>query len=153
MTQCTMSWFCLFAVRRELPRVWGRFDHQQPADGTSQMLVVMGMAVLVGLIFLIWLRATRREQRRFQSDSTAQLFRELCRAHELNRADRRLLKQLAASRGLASQALVFVEPQHFDSANLPQVMVASANELHRLRDRLFGAVVAPDHFGDVAGAW
>jgi hypothetical protein len=135
-----MNWLCLLAVRRELPRVWGRFDHQQPADGMSQTLVVVGMAILVALIFLIWLRANRRERREFQSDSSARLFRELCRAHNLNRADRRLLKRLAVSSGLASQALLFVEPQHFDSANLPRGLQASGNDLQRLRERLFGAI-------------
>jgi hypothetical protein len=132
----TLSPYLLAA--QDLPRVWGRFDHQRPADGTNQMLVVVGMAAMVALVMLIWLRASRREKRPFSTNSSARLFRELCRAHGLSYANRRLLKRLAAARGLAGPAFVFVEPKHFDTANLPDGLQNSADDVRRLRAQLFG---------------
>jgi hypothetical protein len=127
---------CLLAAR-DLPRVWGRFDHQRPADGVDQMILITALAMLAAVVLLIWLRDGRRPQRHFVSNSAAQLFRELCRAHGLNFSSRRLLKRLAAARGLASPAVLFVEPRHFDAAKLPACLQPAANDLHHLRARLF----------------
>jgi hypothetical protein len=73
------------------------------------------------------------------SNSAAQLFRELCRAHGLSHSHRRLLKRLATARRLTSPALVFVEPKHFDTTNLPASLLPSAKELQHLSAQLFGA--------------
>jgi hypothetical protein len=45
---------------------------------------------------------------------------------------------LAAARDLASPALVFVEPTHFDSANVPASLQPSAADVRRLGEQLFG---------------
>jgi hypothetical protein len=129
----------LLAFGRDLPRVWGRFDHQRPADGITQLLVIVGLAVLAVLVVIVWLRATRRPRRQFVSNSQARLFRELCQAHDLGYSHRRLLKRLAAARGVAVPAMLFVDPKHFDTANLPASLDASANEVRRLRALIFGA--------------
>jgi hypothetical protein len=126
----------ILAATKELPRMWGRFDHHGPADGTNHLLIVVGMAALAALVLMIWLRISRRPQRYFVSNSAPRLFRDLCSAHGLTHSDRRLLKRLAAARGLASPAFVFVEPKLFDEP--PASLQSSAAELAHLRARLFG---------------
>jgi hypothetical protein len=134
--QNTINMLSLAAVQ-ELPRVWGRFDHQRPADGTNQMLMVAGMAALVAVVLLIWLRAARRPPSSFVSNSPARLFGELCRAHGLSHSNRRLLKRVATERGLPSPALVFIEPKHLDIESLPASLLPSASEVEQLRTHLF----------------
>ena len=141
MTQNILTVF-LLAVQRELPRVWGRFDHQHPADGMDQLILVGAITALVALIIVVLFRDSRGQPRHFVSTNAGQLFRELCRAHGIDRANRRLLKRLAAARGLASPALVFVEPKHFDPSDLPANLQSSASDFERLRSQLFALPLA-----------
>jgi hypothetical protein len=118
-------------------RVWGRFDHGRPTDAANEMLLLAAMAVLLAVVLAAWLRASRRPKRRFLTSSSRQLFRELSRAHELSFSKRRLLKRLAAARGVASPALLFVEPNYFDASTLPSGLQPAAKDLQRLRQLLF----------------
>jgi len=120
-------------------RVWGRFDHQRPGFGTDHLLTILAAIALVVAGAIVWYRSSRRPPIHFSCDSSARLFRELCRAHGLSSASRRLLKRLAAARNIATPALLFVDPQHFDAKTLPTAIRASETELGRLHDRLFGA--------------
>jgi hypothetical protein len=137
MIQNASSSVSLLAASQEMHRVWGRFDHANPADGTSQLLIVAGIAAIVALSFLIWIRSARRPARVFISNGPAKLFRELCRAHGLGYRSRRLLKRLASARNVASPALLFVEPEHFEPSALPASFQSSAQELRQLRAQLF----------------
>jgi hypothetical protein len=128
----------LFAARQDSFRVWGRFDHGRPGDGVNEMLTIVGGLVLLLGAWLVWRRLTGHASRYFTSDSSGQLFRELCAAHGLKFTNRRLLKRLAASRGLKNPAMLFIEPQHFEAKNLPEKLKLSAGELQRLRVQLFG---------------
>jgi hypothetical protein len=137
MTGGLAAALCLLAIRQDMYRVWGRFDHQHPSDGTNQMLILFGLAALLAVAMFVWLRAVRGPQRHFTSNSPSRLFRELCRVHGLNFSTRRLLKRLAAARGLPSAALLFVEPEHYDTSNLPANLQPAASELQRLHDQFF----------------
>jgi len=139
VTEKALHLFCLLATRQDLHRVWGRFDYQRPSDGTSQLLIVVGMGVVAAAALLIWSLVARRPPRHFVSNSGARLFRELCHAHGLSFSTRRLLKRLAAARGLTTPAILFVEPQNFDTSSLPANLHPAANELQRLRAQLFGS--------------
>ncbi|MCI0333328.1 MAG: hypothetical protein L0228_08915 [Planctomycetes bacterium] len=138
MTQISLTSLILLATREEMHRVWGRFDHERPGITANQWLIVVGVIACLLLTTLIYRVASRRSSRTFSSDSPAKLFRELCAAHGLNLYSRRLLKRLAQARGLTSPALLFVEPQHFDTHNFPAELKSSATELRQLRERLFG---------------
>jgi hypothetical protein len=119
-------------------RVWGRFDDQPTTSGIPQWMIVLGCTALVlAVIGLINGILTRRRRREFWHDNSARLFQDLCRAHHLDRSHRRLLKKLAASRGIAHPAELFVEPRHFEAADLPSALQASERDLRQLRHTLF----------------
>jgi len=61
----------------------------------------------------------------------------LCRAHGLDWSTRRLLKQLAAEWELTSPALLFVEPDRFNTSRLSVEWQDHAELLEHLRHQLF----------------
>jgi hypothetical protein len=73
----------------------------------------------------------------FAIDSPRRLFRDLCRAHRLPYRSRRLLRRLAAARGIAEPARLFVDASCFDTANLPEKLTPAADDVRLLRHRLF----------------
>jgi hypothetical protein len=125
----------LLAARQE-SGVWGRFDHQRPGVGTSELIVIAFVVVLLAGS-LAWQMLKRRYEREFLCDSASRLFGELCHAHQLDRSARRLLKRLAAARGLKNLTELFVEPHYFDAATLPSSLKPSAGALRHLRYKLF----------------
>jgi hypothetical protein len=98
--------------------------------------LLTGTAVLVVGILLWHVFASRRGIA-LRSNSPKRLFRELCRAHSVDRAGRRLLKRLAAARGVAPAALLFVRPECFATTDLPSGMSGHADEIARLEEVLF----------------
>jgi hypothetical protein len=118
--------------------VWGRFDHQRPAFDATHWLVLVGCLMLFAGFGLAIYRSLQQGKSDFDTDSHAKLFRELCRAHRLSLKNRRRLRRLAAARGIAEPARLFLEPKHFDEAHLPESQQPVADEIRRLRDRLFG---------------
>ncbi len=127
----------LFAQRSNWEHLGKRFSGEQ-AEVSLLDMVAMGCAVLFFVAAVLLLK-------KFASlwDGTSSiyrpqgLFRELCRAHQLNRADRQLLKHLASLGQLEHPAMLFVQPERFERANLPEELEASTEELAQLRDRLF----------------
>ncbi len=67
----------------------------------------------------------------------SRLFRELCKAHGLDRGNRKLLQQLAAQTGLAEAADVFLTPAVFDAGQLPEQLRAEGERVQELRGQLF----------------
>jgi hypothetical protein len=108
---------------------------QSNTEEVWAIFVVMG--VLVTSVVL-WQLVTSRAFGRLPSNSARGLFRELCRAHGLDRSGRRLLKRLAAARGVAPPALIFVQPQCFAVSGLPDDLNDQAEAIATLEQRLFG---------------
>jgi hypothetical protein len=127
----------LLAVDEEAYRVWGRFDHGKTTFGTGHLVTIVGITALLVLAVMVWRIIARRSARTFKSDSPTRLFRELCAAHGLKRSDRRLLQQLATSRRVMNAETLFVEPQHFETKNLPPELKPSVAALRQLRVHLF----------------
>jgi hypothetical protein len=95
--------------------------------------------ILLAIICAIWFLSrilTRQEGRRL-FNSPRQLFRGLCRAHELNGADRRLLMQIARFENIPQPASLFLQPESFDSAARRPQFKEQAPQLRQLRGRLF----------------
>src|SRR4051812_21202904 len=129
--------FQLQLAYQESGGVWGRFDNKRMSFDANSLIILAGVTLLVICAFVWQLFLRRRHQRDFWFDSTSRLFADLCRAHKLNRSNRRLLKQLAIARGLGNATVLFVEPDHFDAADLPPELKASASDLRQLRHKLF----------------
>jgi hypothetical protein len=87
---------------------------------------------------LLWQLVTSRAYGRLPANSPRGLFRELCRAHRLDRPRRRLLKRLAVARQVSPAALLFVQPECFAAADLPGDLDDQAAAIAELEQRLFG---------------
>jgi hypothetical protein len=138
MTSSLIRWAALIAENPDDFRVWGRFDNQPSTSGIPQwMLIIGGAALLLAIIGMVHGVLTRRKRREFWCDNSARLFQELCRTHRLNSASRRLLKKVAAARGIEHATELFVEPKYFENTDLPSTLHASARDLRQLRHTLF----------------
>jgi hypothetical protein len=127
----------LLAAREESRGVWGRFDHSRPGVGSADWSVMLGAAALLIVVVTYSIWRSRRDKREFLSNSSPKLFRELSRAHRLDRAHRKVMKKLAAASGAESAAVLFVEPEHFDNHKLPAQLASSAPRLRQLKHALF----------------
>ena len=114
---------------------WGRLARL--FSFVSYEVLILTSVTLLVIITIVWQTISRRRRRDFAYDSPPRLFADLCRAHKLNWSNRRLLKHLAAARGLKCPATLFVEPEHFDMTNVPPALKPSAGELRQLRHKLF----------------
>ena len=132
MIEPLLSWTSLLSVT-SAQNVWGRFDHQRPTYDVLQILLALTAALVVAAAGLALLRFAGR----FRASSPRALFRELCRAHGLDASGRRLLKKLAAARGLSNPSLLFVEPKFFEATDMPAALQSSGTRLQRLHDDLF----------------
>jgi hypothetical protein len=133
MIEPLLRWVALLSASSEGWHVWGRFDHERPTYGLCQILLVLSAAVVAIALGLVLLRLVGR----FRTNSSRAFFRELSRAHELSPLNRRALLRLAAARGLTNPSLLFVEPRHFETTDLPPALQLVEKELQLLRERLF----------------
>lgn len=115
-------------------------QHLQNSQGVTarDLLIFAAIGAAVGLLVLV-LTLTGRTLGWWNRHSAAVLFRELCNAHQLNRADRGLLRKLVRGRKLRDPALLFVLPEHFDECTLPPELRSRSEQFARLRDQIFGA--------------
>ena len=79
----------------------------------SDLWYVLGGVLLIGLAVWALSRWAERSELRGGLNSPRRLFRELCRAHGIDRPGRRLLTALARAHALEQPALLFVEPERF----------------------------------------
>lgn len=103
----------------------------------SSEVALLAAVTLLVIATIVWQTISRKRRRDFAYDSPPRLFADLCRAHRLSWSHRRLLKHLAAARGLKCPTELFVEPEHFDMLNVPAALRPSANDLRQLRHKLF----------------
>jgi hypothetical protein len=110
-----------------------------PAGGTRLGMLAAGLAVGV----LVAWNYSRRRTRRATDASPHQpqkLFRELCQAHGLSAAQRRLLEWLVADRELMLPALVFLDPILLESAIGHGESPGVRKRLTELRTKFFGGL-------------
>jgi hypothetical protein len=113
------------------------FRSRSMEDNAFEVLAVTGVLIVVCLTLLLIGRHFRRFERLKSYDSPPELFRELCRVHRLDWSSRRLLRRLAAEWEMTSPALLFIEPERFNAARLPDDWQPHAPKLERLRQQLF----------------
>ncbi len=122
---------------REMGRDF-RVDHTKLDPSLIIATLVVLIAVIAFLGFLHRLM-NRREGRRLYN-SPKQLFRSLCRLHELTAADRRTLVQLARSERLPQPASLFLDPDRFTTALKSPPWQSQRQQLERLRTKLFAGL-------------
>jgi hypothetical protein len=137
MMQHATQWLSILAARQDMHRVWGRFDHGRSGINTSHAVTFLGALALLALVLFAWHCLSRPAARKFSCDSSRRLFRELCGAHRLNLSRRRLLKRLASARQIADPAMLFLQPEYFETTSLPAHLESSTVEIQKLHDRLF----------------
>ncbi|MEX0937810.1 MAG: hypothetical protein WDZ59_08105 [Pirellulales bacterium] len=115
----------------------GRSARLDRDDLITGVLLVVGVCVAIAVLkYLI-----DRNERRQGYNSPRALFRALCKAHGLDGASRRLLRQMADCQGLHHRSRLFLEPDRFDVGRVSPPLQARAEEVMALRDRLFGAAM------------
>jgi hypothetical protein len=131
---------CLMGQVDPLPTYAERFrDGFQQGGGVdvpSQLMTLLVILLVVGALLgaaAFW----RSRQQGRPVDCPRRLFAELCARHELDWPSRRLLKHLSRAYDLEHPARLFVEPQLFEAARLPESLHAFQPQLAALRTRLF----------------
>ncbi len=118
-----------------------RVDHEKLDPG----LIFVSLVVLAAVIgFLIWLnRMMNRQEGRRVYNNPKQLFRSLCRAHDLSRGQQRLLLQIARLQNLPQPAVLFVEPERFDQAERYWSSQTARSQAAELKEVLFEGLAQP----------
>lgn len=115
----------------------GRPQFKTSSDGSAIFWVIAIGAVIA--VVVAGLSVATRVLHQRSRNSQSGLFDGLCKHHELPRNSRALLKQLAASYGLAAApARVFTEPRWLEPNPGNPLFRTRAAELAALRERLFG---------------
>jgi hypothetical protein len=96
--------------------------------------IIVAALLIAALAFLARVVA-RREKQTFSSPRA--LFRELCKAHDLDLASRRLLRRLARAAAIRQPARLFLEPQRFEPTALSADLRAQWPAIEALRAKLF----------------
>lgn len=127
----------LLAQRHNWERLGDRFSGKHAEVNWEELLVLL--ACLIGSAVVIWLlyAATRWQEARLRRPNPRRLFRELCRAHRLNRWERRVLRELAESAAARQPAELFVRPDAFRPAPLPRLATERPAAFEQLRRKLF----------------
>lgn len=130
----------LLARTRDLRDMSEGFRSVGYEDKAFETIVAATIIIIISVTLLLVGRHFRRFERLKSYNSPPELFRELCRVHRIDWADRRLLKSLAAEWEMTSPALLFIEPERFNAARLPEHWHEKTSRLEELRQRLFGAL-------------
>lgn len=134
---------------------WEQMGRDFRTDHTKldPSLIVASIVTLLVVIVFLWglSRLLNRQEGRRLFNSPKQLFRSLCRAHELSRAQCRLLLQIARSQGATQPASLFLEPELLESAARQPQFKSQQEAFRQLRARLFSdlsppAVRVPEEF-------
>lgn len=139
-TSAVIEQFALLARTRDLRDMSAGFRSVGYEDKAFETLIAATIIISISVTLLLIGRYFRRFERLKSYDSPPELFRELCRVHRIDWLDRRLLKRLAAEWEMTSPALLFIEPERFNAARLPEHWREKSHRLEELRQRLFGSL-------------
>src|SRR5207302_413248 len=119
---------------REMGRDF-RVDHAK-LDPSLIFASVVVLVLVVGFLWFLHRLMNRQEGRRLYN-SPQQLFRSLCKLHELSGAECRLLAQIARAHHLSQPACLFLEPDQFNAAMTIPAFQSQRKQLDNLRGKLF----------------
>ncbi len=128
---------CLLAQFSKWERLGDNFRRTRPPiELTDFVPYIFGVLLLGGIVAAIIAYRRRNDLSRPCSDSQ-KLFRELCLAHNLDRASQKLLSRLAEAYRLGQPAEVFVTPRVFATDQLSKQFQGEATQISELGRRLF----------------
>ncbi len=111
----------------------------RPKEGDNSaweiLAVIGGCAVLAAAVW--WLLTRFTDIGRARPNSPRKLFAELCSAHGLDAANRRLLAKIARWQRLKHPARLFMEPERFETVNLSPQLAASREQVEAIRKQIF----------------
>jgi len=129
----------LFAERSMLRDMGSGFrekrEHFDASDLAIWFCIVLGILAAIACLS----RLVARQDKRQLFNSPRALFRNLCRAHALDRPARRLLRQMSRYQKLSQPARLFLEPARFEPENLSPAQQSQFSAVLALRDHLFAA--------------
>lgn len=140
MTQTLIEHVPMLARRWDMRSLGEGFRGVNAEFNTTKLLTVAACILAICLCLLLFDRLAKRGEHAGDYDSPPELFRELCRIHRLGRSGRRLLKRLATYWGLADPAVLFVEPEFFNSKKLSPELQEDTERVEQVRRQLFGAL-------------
>ncbi len=103
----------------------------------TELLPVALVLVLVAAAIAAVVYVKKRNDFSQHCDDPQRLFRELSKAHNLDRASQRVLQRLADAAQLSQPAELFLQPALFESSQLPQQLRGEEDRLLDLKERLF----------------
>lgn len=101
--------FVLAAGNHRLSHMGSRFRDQSSSRDVQGVLIFLLAACVIGVVAWALVAANQRWKNRVV-DSPRGLFKELCRAHGLTRADRSFLEEIAEWFSLTDPIQLFVDP-------------------------------------------
>jgi hypothetical protein len=110
-------------------------------SGASQymLLLAAGGAIVLAIVgYYLWNTLVKQRDGRAIDATPGDLLAELCRVHELSRAEQALISAVARNNHVSQPASVFIDPELFDRAaggNDPD-----APSCRALRQKLFGSI-------------
>ncbi|HEX4149419.1 MAG TPA: hypothetical protein VHY20_10540 [Pirellulales bacterium] len=116
-----------------------RFHGKQAQLHTSDLLMGAGLLAIVCLAAWGLSRLTRKGDDQPHLHSARNLFRELCRAHHIDRAGRALLQKVARAQNL-SPASLFLDPDGWQPERLDEQCAPQRDQCRALHERLFAIV-------------
>jgi hypothetical protein len=136
MTREIYSAFLLAQQGRaeDFARSLQRTNEQYGTDSAFYWLLIGGGVIVAAIALWYALKVWRQ---RFSTNSPAELFLCLCKAHKLKWSERWLLWRLGRSQHLADPARLFLEPGRLKAARLPVSLRQRGRELESIRGRLF----------------
>lgn len=139
------SWW-LLADEPRYSQMGARFRDN---SGSNQLVQLFWLVVPCLLAILaIWLAQRLIERRKtLRRTSPRFLFHELCKTHQLSRADQKRLWRHALGLKLEHPAAVFVVAESFSENALEEIDVTQQTELRAIATRLFGDQVLDSNSG------
>ena len=136
------SWFynaALLAQAGRAAELSRNFRGSRARFGFGDVLIVVGIFIAVGALVWVLSQFLSRQDRTGRYNQPKRLFRQLCQAHDLDRASRLLLQRLARHQGLDDPARIFLEPERFNPVNVGRDLRDQQPRLDVLRGTLFSA--------------
>ncbi len=128
------------AQREAWESLGSRFSGDHAKFDTGD-LWALGGVILAGIALVWFLRwMYHLQQARRQSCEPRHLFVDLCRAHRLRRSDRKRLALLAEYHDLPLAPVIFVRPDLFAAAQIPDGGELQLAAYERLKNKLFAGL-------------